>query len=207
MLRAFVQIVSLAGFNSFLLAHIGNVHCEGPDAEKSTGVAPVAEPKKVCHAEHTVEDEYSLHMPLDLKCDACRIVAYVLTEGFKNVSEKAKARSKTKQRRTFAEHQILEFVENTCSHKGYFKKYGLVVVNKTRRLSGRGLETYRNTGVWTGGLWPMRLSSMCTQYTGELGEWEVFHAWENGQYLEDFICRNEEMPHICPPLSQLLTAN
>nr|KAG5690702.1 hypothetical protein BaRGS_005065 [Batillaria attramentaria] len=138
----------------------------------------------------TDEDEHAIHMPRELRCDGCR-----LAEKFKKVTEKFKHTDKQ-----FYESDIIEMVDSVCIDKEEkFKGYGMKEINGKRRLSGEGLETKDVPGLQKGGgKWPYRLHLMCEQYAGEVGEQEMFDAWQAGQRLDDVICRNKQLGPICP---------
>ncbi|KAK7475200.1 hypothetical protein BaRGS_00033601 [Batillaria attramentaria] len=199
----FSHKLSLVALVLLLLVNVITVHSEEADDEEADE-ATEEEPKipdnfqtiKFSPADLTDEDQHSLHMPRDLKCDGCRIVAYLLSDRFQKMTEKFK-----KSKRKFTESEVLDMVDYVCTDEGNrYQEYGVKDINGQRRLSGPGLETKDVPGIMQGGgRWPHRLQQMCAEYAGELGEEEIFSAWQSGQHLDDFICRSEQLGSICPP--------
>lgn len=181
-----------------LLATLDKVHTDNNDDE-ALEHAPGIEPDgvhtlKFNPADMTDEDQHSQHMPTNLRCDGCRVIAYLLKTKFQKMTEKFK-KSKDK----ITESEILDMVETVCTDKDdKYQEYGVKEVKGKKRLSGPGLETKDVPGIMQGGgKWPNRFVQMCHEFTGELGEEEIYAAWQEGHSLEDFLCRNKEIGVIC----------
>ncbi|XP_070544672.1 marginal zone B- and B1-cell-specific protein-like [Ptychodera flava] len=93
------------------------------------------------------EEAYSLHLPQELKCDACRIVAYTMKERFDA------AHKKRPSLKVLPESEILDILDEICTDK--WENIGLKEIEGVKRLSGPGLETKDVPGVMQGGgKWP-----------------------------------------------------
>ncbi|OWF42206.1 marginal zone B- and B1-cell-specific protein-like [Mizuhopecten yessoensis] len=136
------------------------------------------------------EDTHSLHMPHELKCDGCRVVAYQLQTKF------SEAHKKRPSLKVLPESQIYDITESICESK--FDKYGIKEVDGQKRLSGPGLETADIPGIMQGGgRWPNRLRETCSMYMGEIGEEEVYEAYLKEKDLEKYLCRGQGILGEC----------
>ncbi|XP_064594860.1 marginal zone B- and B1-cell-specific protein-like [Liolophura sinensis] len=127
------------------------------------------------------EGDFSEHVPDDLKCDACKLLAKKLTEKFDYIHKRRPSVRRLK------ESDILTVTEAVCN--GPFDDYGVKEVNKVMRLSGPGLETNGLPGVTqSGGKWPHRLLKMCNGYLGELDEIEIYEKYKKYGTLETYMC-------------------
>ncbi|XP_060084966.1 marginal zone B- and B1-cell-specific protein-like [Ylistrum balloti] len=136
------------------------------------------------------EDAHSLHMPQDLKCDGCRVVAYQLQTKF------SEAHQKRPSLKVLPESQIIDITESICESK--FDKYGIKDVDGKKRLSGPGLDTADIPGIMQGGgRWPNRLREMCSMYVGEIGEEEIYEAYLKEKDLDKFLCRGKGLLGEC----------
>ncbi|XP_033738265.1 marginal zone B- and B1-cell-specific protein-like [Pecten maximus] len=136
------------------------------------------------------EDAHSLHMPRDLKCDGCRVVAYQLQTKF------SEAHKKRPSLKVLPESQIYDITESVCESK--FDKYGIKEVDGRKRLSGPGLETADIPGIMQGGgRWPNRLRETCSMYMGEIGEEEIYEAYRQEKDFEKYLCRGQGLLGEC----------
>lgn len=136
------------------------------------------------------EDAHSLHMPQNLKCDACCVVAYQLQTKF------SQAHKKRPSLKVLPESIIYDITESICESK--FDKYGIKDVNGQKRLSGPGLETADVPGIMQGGgKWPNRLREMCAMYIGEIGEEEIYEAYRKEDDFEKYLCRGKGLLGEC----------
>lgn len=142
----------------------------------------------------TDEDQHSQHLPRDLKCDGCRVVAYVMKEKMK------KLQSRYKKGHRLSESDVVDLLDKICRDpEETFNGYGLKEIMGVRRLSGDGLETKEIPGVQSGGgRWPQRLKEICFEYIGEVGEDIIYETFIQRKSLENLLCRDKMGP-ICPP--------
>lgn len=141
----------------------------------------------------TDEDQHSQHLPRDLKCDGCRVVAFVMREKLKKIQNRYKKGHK------LSESDIVDLFDIICRDpEESFNGYGVKEIMGVRRLSGEGLETKDVPGVMSGGgRWPARLKEICFEYIGEVGEDLIYNAFLQKRSLENFLCR-DKMGQICP---------
>ncbi|XP_005382130.1 PREDICTED: marginal zone B- and B1-cell-specific protein [Chinchilla lanigera] len=141
------------------------------------------------------EEKYSAHMPAHLRCDACRAVAYQMWQHL----AKAEAKLHTpdsRGRRALSESEYTEVLDLSCLQN--WQDYGVREVNQVKRLTGPGLSQGPEPSISvmvTGGPWPNRLSRMCLQYLGDLGEDEIYEAHHRGQEaVEALLCGGARGP-------------
>ncbi|XP_004686580.1 PREDICTED: marginal zone B- and B1-cell-specific protein [Condylura cristata] len=136
------------------------------------------------------EEKYSNHMPAHLRCDACRAVAYQMSQHL----AKAEAKLHTpdsRERQELSESAYIDVLDQSCSQT--WQHYGVQEVNQVKHLTGPGLTTETEPTISvmiTGGPWPSRLSRTCLQYLGEFGEDQIYEAHQQGrEALELLLCR------------------
>ncbi|XP_007937161.2 marginal zone B- and B1-cell-specific protein [Orycteropus afer afer] len=135
------------------------------------------------------EEKYSAHMPIHLRCDACRAVAYQM---WQHLAE-AEAKLHTPEsggRRELSESVYTDVLDRSCSQS--WQGYGVQEVNQAKRLTGPGLSKGPEPSISvmvTGGPWPIRLSKTCLHYLGEFGEDQIYEAHQQGRgALESLLC-------------------
>ncbi|XP_022080727.1 marginal zone B- and B1-cell-specific protein-like [Acanthaster planci] len=130
------------------------------------------------------EDHHSLHMPDQLLCDACQIVAHMLETKFDKMNEKRPSLKKN-----LYESDILDAVDEVCSDE--FSSVGIKEIKGVKRLAGPGLSTKDVPGIMQGGgKWPGRMREVCTQYAGDLEEENIYNAYKEKE-LQKFLCYDE----------------
>ncbi|XP_014678584.1 PREDICTED: marginal zone B- and B1-cell-specific protein-like [Priapulus caudatus] len=128
-----------------------------------------------------------------LKGASCLALSIQFTEAFgKAVSSKPSLGG------DLLESEILEMMEKVCHHSN-FQNYGVKDVDGVRHLSGPGLPANEVPGVQAGGgRWPGRMSLLCEQLVGEIGDEEIFSTYkENPDKLATFLCRGEGLQGSC----------
>ncbi|XP_022252948.1 marginal zone B- and B1-cell-specific protein-like [Limulus polyphemus] len=133
------------------------------------------------------EEQESAHLPNYLKCDACLAVAYQLQT----------ALAKNRKSGRLAESDVFDIMEYVCEIS--FQNYGLKEVEGVKRLSGPGLPT-ENVAAMTqmGGKWPSRIQEICHMYLGEIGEMEIYRAFqEDPHQLSVFMCYGQGVQGYC----------
>ncbi|MBN3315506.1 MZB1 protein, partial [Atractosteus spatula] len=130
--------------------------------------------------ELTAEDKNSGHMPDYLRCDACKAIAFQMTEYL--------AKAQQGKNADLLESEYMDALEQSCFQK--WEQYGLKEVYGVKHLSGPGLETESEMGmVMFGGPWPGRLFKMCQNYLGEYDETEIYQEYRrNPSSLRDYLC-------------------
>ncbi|KAL8577631.1 hypothetical protein ACOMHN_020240 [Nucella lapillus] len=142
----------------------------------------------------TEEDQHSMHMPQDLMCDGCKVIAYLATRRLNNVQ------GRYKKGHRLLESEVIDLFDEVCHNNAAFDGYGVKEVDGKKRLSGEGLETKDVPGVMQGGgKWPNRLRQMCEQYVGNLGEDLLYDTFLEKGSLEELLCYSEENENICEP--------
>lgn len=136
-------------------------------------------------------------VPDDLKCDACRTVAYQLWTGFSAYNSKRPSLNYN-----IPESDLIDLTDVICSDDKTWEGYGVKEVKKVTRLSGPGLETADIPGITaSGGKWPRRLRDLCETFMGDVGEqtvYKVYHKNTNKlNNLEDFLCRGDKIRGNC----------
>ena len=78
-----------------------------------------------------------------------------------------------------SESKLYETLDMTCN-SNRFDNYGIKPVQGTNRLSGEGLAASDVPGMLSGGgKWPNRLLDKCGQVVGEVGEENVYTAYQH----------------------------
>ncbi|KAM5298906.1 marginal zone B- and B1-cell-specific protein [Ctenodactylus gundi] len=136
------------------------------------------------------EEKYSAHMPVHLRCDACRAVAYQMGQYLMKAEAKLHTAASRGQQ-DLSESEYIDVLDRSCSQN--WQDYGVREVNQMKRLIGPGLSKGPEPSISvmvTGGLWSTRLSRTCLQYLGEFGEEQIYKAHQQGQEtLEALLCR------------------
>ncbi|XP_041363430.1 marginal zone B- and B1-cell-specific protein-like isoform X1 [Gigantopelta aegis] len=155
----------------------------------------------------TEEEQLSQHMPGTLKCDACRIIAFQLMTRFN--TEHKKRKSVIAKRGRLAESDVLDIIESICKDDNeVFDNVGVKAINGQTHLSGPGLETENFPGMMQGGgKWPGRLKEMCSMYTGDIGEEEIYKAFLKRINLEDFLCWGIDEMAYCNTVKKQMKLN
>ncbi|KAL1773952.1 marginal zone B-and B1-cell-specific protein [Sigmodon hispidus] len=139
------------------------------------------------------EEKHAPYMPVHLRCDACRAVAYQMGQHL------AKAEAKSHPPDSSGSQELSESIytdvlDRTCSQN--WQSYGVQEVNQMKRLVGPGLrqETEPRISVMiTGGPWSHRLSMTCFQYLGDFGEDQIYEAYRQGhETLEALLCEGTQ---------------
>ncbi|XP_038060356.1 marginal zone B- and B1-cell-specific protein-like, partial [Patiria miniata] len=116
------------------------------------------------------EDHHSLHMPDQLLCDACQILAHMFETKFDKMNEKRPSLKKK-----LPESDVLDAVDDICNDE--FNLVGIKEIKGVKRLSGPGLSTKDVPGIMQGGgKWPGRMREVCNQYAGDLEEENIYNA-------------------------------
>ncbi|XP_043924930.1 marginal zone B- and B1-cell-specific protein [Protopterus annectens] len=134
----------------------------------------------------TSEEKMSTHMPENLRCDACRAIAFQMQEYLSKAESK---RSSMKQgEEMLSESDYIDALDKCCSQS--WEKYGMMEADGEKRISGPGIEIKQQMSMMmTGGPWPAKLYQMCQSYLGEFGEDEIYEQYRsNKAHLEDFLC-------------------
>ncbi|KAF5913388.1 marginal zone B- and B1-cell-specific protein [Diceros bicornis minor] len=135
------------------------------------------------------EEKYSAHMPVHLRCDACRAVAYQMQQHLAKAEAKLHTQDSRGQQ-VLSESVYTDVLDGSCSQT--WQDYGVREVNQVKRLTGPGLSNGPEPGISvmiTGGPWPTRLSSTCLHYLGEFGEDQIYEAHQQGAgALEALLC-------------------
>ena len=120
----------------------------------------------------TGEERGSILTPSNLQCDACIAVSYQIEKAL----FLAERLYNTNQ---LSESKLYETLDTTCS-SNRFDNYGIKPVQGTNRLSGDGLAASDVPGMLSGGgKWPNRLLDKCGQVVGEVGEENVYAAYQH----------------------------
>ncbi|XP_047145500.1 marginal zone B- and B1-cell-specific protein isoform X1 [Hydra vulgaris] len=139
----------------------------------------------------TEEEQFSNHLPGNMKCDACTAISYQLTEMLKK--EEAKV-----GHRKLKESDYLDAFEKVCEAKTW-ENYGLKSVNGVNRISGKGLEADQVPGMMQGGgKWPGRLSMKCYEFIEAIGEDGIYNKYRKNKDLNKFLCH--EHTKDCRPV-------
>ncbi|XP_006180402.1 marginal zone B- and B1-cell-specific protein [Camelus ferus] len=135
------------------------------------------------------EEKYSAHMPAHLRCDACRAVAYQMSQHL----TKAEAKLHTLdsgEHQELSESVYTDVLDQSCSQT--WQDYGVREENQVKRLTGPGLNKVPEPSISvmiTGGPWPTRLFTTCLHYLGEFGEDQIYEAHQQGRgALETLLC-------------------
>ncbi|XP_041363431.1 marginal zone B- and B1-cell-specific protein-like isoform X2 [Gigantopelta aegis] len=155
----------------------------------------------------TEEERHSMHMPDTLQCDACRVIASQLMTRFN--TEHKKRKSVIAKRGRLAESDVLDIIESICKDDNeVFDNVGVKAINGQTHLSGPGLETENFPGMMQGGgKWPGRLKEMCSMYTGDIGEEEIYKAFLKRINLEDFLCWGIDEMAYCNTVKKQMKLN
>ncbi|XP_077999365.1 marginal zone B- and B1-cell-specific protein-like [Glandiceps talaboti] len=128
------------------------------------------------------EEAHSQHLPPELKCDACRILAYTMKEKFDAAHKKRPSLKK------LPESEVIDMLETVCNAE--WENIGLKEIDGVKRLSGPGLDTKDVPGVMQGGgKWPHRINQQCGYFVGEHGEDVIYDNYhENPKKFEKWLC-------------------
>jgi hypothetical protein len=113
----------------------------------------------------TEEDQYSLQLPPQYRCNACHGVRHKLKAASANVKKAT-------------EIVLISLYEETCKSKN-FQGYGISLINGSNVFTGPGIEVEQETSaggsIQMGGeAWNRRLGSLCTEIVEEIGETELY---------------------------------
>ncbi|XP_076453461.1 marginal zone B- and B1-cell-specific protein-like [Babylonia areolata] len=165
---------------------------EDPDEGETTVLPPGMQKLSFKPANLTEEDHHSLHMPSDLMCDGCRVVAHIVAKRLNRIQ------SRYKEGHRLLESDVIDILDNACRDEDSFNEYGVKEVKGKKRLSGEGLETKDEAGMMQGGgKWPHRLQQMCEQYVGNLGDEVIYEEFLVNGSLENLFCYSEENGNVC----------
>ncbi|XP_004696711.1 marginal zone B- and B1-cell-specific protein [Echinops telfairi] len=136
------------------------------------------------------EEKYSVHMPVHLRCDACRAVAYQMWKHLAEADAKLHT-SEPRGQRELSESVYTDVLDRTCSQS--WQGYGVQEVNHEKHFIGPGLSEGPKSLISmmvTGGPWPTRLTKTCLQYLGEHGEDRLYetHCQGGREALEAVLC-------------------
>lgn len=135
------------------------------------------------------EEKYASYMPVHLRCDACRAVAYQMGQHLAKAEAKSHGPGSSGLQE-LSESVYTDVLDRTCSQN--WQSYGVQEVNGMKRLMGPGLSKGKEPSISvmiTGGPWPNRLSTTCFQYLGEFGEDQIYEAYRQGhEALEALLC-------------------
>ncbi|KAM7320118.1 hypothetical protein ACRRTK_020561 [Alexandromys fortis] len=135
------------------------------------------------------EEKYASYMPVHLRCDACRAVAYQMGQHLAKAEAKSHGPDSSGLQE-LSESVYTDVLDRTCSQN--WQSYGVQEVNGMKRLMGPGLSKGTEPSISvmiTGGPWPNRLSTMCFEYLGEFGEDQIYEAYLQGhEALEALLC-------------------
>lgn len=150
----------------------------------------------------TDEEAHSNFLPEQLKCDACRIVAYQLHLKFKTFNEMHRHYNYN-----LPESEIIDIIDDVCNNKDTFNTYGIKEVKGINRLSGAGLETKDSPGLLSGGgKWPGRLMNMCSSFVEEIGEEDLYATYRRDlsdvTALEKALCKGSGIFGECNKIQQ-----
>lgn len=180
-----MSLVAACSFVTLLgQLHVATVKAVGPDGTPDGTQKMTFKPPNVSD-----EEKHSNFMPEQLKCDACRIVAYQLYINFKQFNKAHK-----NYKNNLPESEILDIVDGVCNDKETFNTYGIKEVKGVNRLSGAGLETQDAPGMLSGGgKWPGRLMNMCSSFVEELGEEQLYEIYRqdpsDNKAFEKSLCK------------------
>ncbi|KAL4240186.1 Marginal zone B [Mactra antiquata] len=146
------------------------------------------------------EEAHSLHMPSNMKCDACTAVVYQLSQGFEAFHKKRKSV------KTIPESDLFDIIDEVCEGK-VLENYGVKEVRKVKRLSGPGLEAADEPGIMAGGgRWPARMKSMCSSYLEEFDENRIYKEYmKKDDSLHSLLCKSNVHPgltDVCSTFSE-----
>ncbi|XP_071828745.1 marginal zone B- and B1-cell-specific protein-like [Apostichopus japonicus] len=128
------------------------------------------------------DDEFhSMHIPQELKCDACKILAKQFKTAFDKANEKRPSLKKK-----LPESIIIDILEEECNSE--FLSVGVKEIKGVKRLSGPGMPAENAVGVMQGGgKWPYRMKALCSDIVGEVEEDEIYGLYLEGK-LETHLC-------------------
>ncbi|XP_033643734.1 marginal zone B- and B1-cell-specific protein-like [Asterias rubens] len=130
------------------------------------------------------EDQHSMHMPDQLLCDACIVLAHMFQEKFDKMNAKRPSLKKN-----LPESDILDGFEDVCTND--FNSIGIKEIKGVKRLSGPGLDTKDVPGIMQGGgKWPGRMQQVCNQYIGDFEEETIYDTYKKNT-MKEFLCFKE----------------
>jgi len=137
------------------------------------------------------EEQFSVVIPQQYKCEGCYAVATQIMH--------AVSRHKGMFSKRVFEDDAIEVLESACDEKN-FQTYGLSLVNGKNRLTGPGIPS-DNSGpspgagfiTMSGGMWPKRLTSRCTELVSDTDETKLVKTAlslaENDQAFANHVCK------------------
>ena len=137
------------------------------------------------------EEQYSVVIPQQYKCEGCYAVA---SQIFNAVLRQRGLFSKR-----VVEDDAFDVLDSACDEKN-FQTYGLSLVNGKNKLTGPGIPTEHTEPspgggfiTMSGGLWPKRLTSRCTELVSETEETQLVKLAiglpENGEKFANHVCK------------------
>ena len=138
------------------------------------------------------EEQFSTVIPQQYKCEGCLAIA---TQILHAVSRHKGLFTK----RGVSEDDAIEVLDSACDEKN-FQSYGLSLVNGKNKLTGPGIPT-ENVGpspgagfiTMSGGMWPKRLTSRCTELVSDTEEERLvqmaLQLVDNEQSFANHVCK------------------